>query len=212
MGKKSAVAALLEKNAPASKAHPEVLGLGSGGIPFQRISGVQCEVLQLREATVVSDPLEGDNLRPKVPFDHLAFETLPAEGFQTQGMGKCSGEGQNNSRESCWQLIHLNVIGRASSLSYLPIHSMGLPYMPTLTPRTTPTEWHIYGSPMGRVWVILNGLRLVAALFLSCLPKCSSVALLTDSDGFCFTRFLETILGQLLGRNGTSGPVALLRH
>ena len=34
-----------------------------------------------------------------------------------------------------------------------PRHSMGLPYMPTLTPKTTPTDRQSYGSSISRVWV-----------------------------------------------------------
>ena len=34
---------------------------------------------------------------------------------------------------------------------YLPIHSMGLPYMPTLTPQTTPTDRHIWHTWSVRV-------------------------------------------------------------
>ena len=39
---------------------------------------------------------------------------------------------------------------------YYTAHSMGLPYMPTLTPLAPPlaVSRQSYGSPMGRVWVI----------------------------------------------------------
>ena len=34
-------------------------------------------------------------------------------------------------------------------------HSMGLPYMPALTPKTTPIGWHLWQCQIGRVWVLV---------------------------------------------------------
>ena len=74
--------------------------------------------------------------------------------------GPLEGRIQKLTEDEALAAYQLQGLSLGGLISYIDIciyiypDTPCMPYMPTLTPQTTPTDRQSYGSPMGRVWDI----------------------------------------------------------